>query len=144
MRFGLKKKLLIVDDEEDICELLVNVLQDDEHEIVTARNGQEGLLLARKNQFDCILTDINMPIMTGLEFIRELREESKTIPVIFFTAFNDHENMRRALKYGAFDFVSKPNFEKLKSIVQAACDSGEASKSVPGVNSVLGKIKDII
>ena len=134
----MKKKLLIVDDEEAIRELLVDALEEADHEIATAQNGKEALLLSQQRHFDCILTDIRMPVMSGFEFIKELRKTNSTVPVIFFTTFNDSENMKQALKYGAFDFISKPHFEKLMETVKAAYASTNDSENISN------KIKDLI
>lgn len=107
-----KKKLLIVDDEVDLRDLLYEQLieLDIENglEIHQAENGKIALDLAQSEWFDAILSDINMPIMTGLEFLANLRKTGSETPVVFLTGFADKSKAIEALRLDAFDFLEKP------------------------------------
>jgi DNA-binding NtrC family response regulator len=120
-----KARLLIVDDEADVLEVLVEALASLDisqgFEIATAKNGHEALKMIGSQGFDAVLSDINMPIMSGLEFLYELRKAGKETPVIFITGAGDKDRAVEALRLGCFDFLDKPwNHEKLISSVTQA------------------------
>ena len=126
-----KIKILIVDDEESITKLLATLLKDQVDEIKVAYNGKEALNIVKKEKgISLILTDIKMPIMDGLEFIKRVREMGHDTPVIFFTGYGSQEYMVQALEYGAYDFIDKPNLENLEEIV-GRC-----------INEKFGKVKN--
>jgi DNA-binding NtrC family response regulator len=113
-----KIKILIVDDEESITKLLATMLKDQVDEIEVAYNGRDALNIVKKNKnIALILTDIKMPIMDGIEFVKRIREMGHETPVIFFTGYGSQEYMVQALEYGAYDFIDKPNLENLEEIV---------------------------
>jgi len=116
-------KILIIDDEIGICETLADYLEDDIDIILTANNGLEALKVYEKEKpFDCIICDINMPIMNGVEFIKAIREKNDNTNFIFFTGHGTRELMSEAVKYGAFDFIYKPSFDNLFETINAAID----------------------
>ena len=104
-----KKKVLLVDDNHDILDLL-EVFLFSGYDCITAVNGFEGLKMAREAPPDCIVTDIMMPVMDGIKFLNNLRQDPKTagIPVIAVTSFIKKENMKSLLSMGFAGIVSKP------------------------------------
>lgn len=109
-----KKLVLLVDDEPDILDLYSVVLRREGHEVITARNGKEGVAVAKEKKPDLILLDLKMPVMDGVETIEKLKEDPKTkdIKVVFLTAFGDpkHEvdiDAKYAKEIGATDFLKK-------------------------------------
>jgi CheY-like chemotaxis protein len=84
---GGKKKVLVVDDEDDILEYLTTLLEDNGYETVTAKNGDEALERVKEGRPDLITLDISMPETSGVKFYRNIREtdEWKTIPVVMIT-----------------------------------------------------------
>lgn len=106
---GMKKKILVVDDEKDILELLSYNLTKEGFEVITARNGIEALELAKKGP-DLIILDIMMPEMNGIEVIRELAKDAKTasIPIILLTAKGSETDEIVGLEIGADDYIVKP------------------------------------
>lgn len=106
---GMKKKILVVDDEKDILELLSYNLTKEGFEVITARNGIEALELAKKGP-DLIILDIMMPEMNGIEVIRELAKDVKTasIPIILLTAKGSETDEIVGLEIGADDYIVKP------------------------------------
>ncbi|MFQ5700987.1 MAG: PleD family two-component system response regulator, partial [Acidobacteriota bacterium] len=103
-------RILVVDDQADILETTCAMLRKDDHEVITARDGVEGLERARSEKPDLILLDIEMPGMDGWEMLRLLRLEESTrrVPVAMFTILFDLREKVRALKYGAQEYVTKP------------------------------------
>jgi two-component system alkaline phosphatase synthesis response regulator PhoP len=105
---GASEKVLVVDDEEQIRELLREFLVDAGYEVLMAANGEEAIELAQRERPDLILLDIRMPELDGVETCVRLKthEETRSIPVIIATAFTD--TLAEALDAGADDFVNKP------------------------------------
>lgn len=101
-------KILVIDDTPEYIEMLSSILS--EYEVYAAKEGKKGLLLAESVQPDLILLDINMPLMTGYEVCRRLKQMDKvrTIPVIFLTANDGSDYEEIGFNLGAVDFISKP------------------------------------
>lgn len=101
-------KLLYVEDEDIIREQLERVLKRVVKDVVTASNGEEGLKIFREYRPDIIVTDIRMPLMTGLEMAREIRGIDKAIPIIITTAHSESEFLLEAIEINVSDFLLKP------------------------------------
>jgi len=103
-------KLLIVDDQVENLQLLVDIFSGEGHEILAARNGEEGLKVAQEEHPDLILLDINMPQLNGYEVCEKLKESetTKDITIIFLSASNSSVDEVHGLRLGAVDFISKP------------------------------------
>ncbi|MGO9482903.1 MAG: response regulator [Candidatus Kryptoniota bacterium] len=103
-------KALIADDIPMIRKLVEFHLKQIGFEILDAADGAEALVSASNWKFDLILLDIMMPEMDGLEVLRKIRAGSvnKETPVIIMTAYGDLANVRKAIEYGANDFIVKP------------------------------------
>lgn len=119
-----EKNLLLIDDEEMILTNLKYLLKNKAHHIFTATRAMEGYKILNSEKIHCVVCDISMPEMTGVELIRRIREEGNEVPFIFYTAFGNHVLMQEAAKYGAFDFLTKPVFEDLESIVSRGLGEG--------------------
>ena len=123
----MNKKILIVDDEKDLCTILSDALSRDHYRVVTAFNGKTALQLAKKEKPDLILLDIKMPGMDGIEVLRKIKKMKKEIVVIMFTGYGTLETAREAMKLGAYDYVTKPvDLLLLKSLMKEVL--GEDSK----------------
>ena len=101
-------KLLIIDDEENMCHMLRAITERHGYLVDTAANGREGLVLAEKETFDFILCDIKMPVMDGMAFLEEGKELLKETTVIMMSAYGSIDTALEAMKAGAYDFISKP------------------------------------
>ena len=115
-------RILVVDDEHDILELLEYTLKKLGFEVFMADNGADGIKLAREHKPDLILLDIMMPKMDGHEVCARIKEDSalKNTPVIFLTAREDEKTEIRSLDEGADDFLTKPiSISKLISRIKA-------------------------
>ena len=120
-----KKKILIVDDEADLRELLTEELKD--YELLEAGDGVEALEQVTLHAPDLIVTDIHMPNLDGLAFLKELRDRSNSTPVILMTGFGDQQKLRTAWILGAFDFLDKPfKMSQLHMLVKLALTEGSA------------------
>lgn len=103
-------KILLVDDEPDILEIVGYNLSNEGYSVFTAHNGKEALLVAERHQPELILLDIMMPEMDGIETCEKLREKSqfKDTIIVFFTARNEEFSQSAAYDAGADDYVTKP------------------------------------
>ena len=112
------KKVLIVDDETNMCSIIRDILVEDGYEVMVAGNGREALGVVQKTVPDLIITDINMPCMSGLDLLREVKNLHPQIQFIIMTAFGELETYLKAMNNGAFDYITKPlNIEMLKIMV---------------------------
>ncbi len=101
------KKILIVDDDENICELLRLYLEKDGFSTAVAHDGKEALYLAQINNPDLILLDIMMPVLDGWQVCREMRKNSN-VPIIMLTAKGETFDKVLGLELGADDYITKP------------------------------------
>lgn len=109
-------KLLFVEDERDLIMIISDTLKKLQANYLTASNGREALdILAQNSDIDVIVTDINMPIMNGLELIAEVRKTNKDIPIIIMSAHTEDEYMKTAKNLGVTDYLLKP-FDFIKFI----------------------------
>jgi len=121
-------KILIIEDERDIRELLHYNLQNFGFVVNLANNGESGLQLARKNKHDLILLDLMLPGMHGLEVCRIIKSDNKlnSIPVIMLTALGQEENIVKGLESGADDYITKPfSFKILHARIKSVLRRGK-------------------
>src|SRR6478735_7046198 len=120
-RIMLKSRVLIVDDEADIRELLSLTLQRMGLDTDCAGNEFEATQYMQKHSYDLCLTDMRLPDGDGLRLLEHVSKHYATTPVAVITAHGSAENAVAALKAGAFDYLAKPiALEQLRSIVKSA------------------------
>lgn len=100
--------LLSVDDEDAICDLIKYTMEPEGIEVITAENGRSALALLEKEPVDVVITDLLMPSMTGLEFIREMKKRKSNLPIIVITAYGNVDMAKQILAEGVFKLVEKP------------------------------------
>ena len=101
-------KLLVVDDEHDICDFVGTFFKDRGFNVFTALNGEEALFLTKKEKPDVVLLDIKMKGMDGLAALKHIKELDRNTKVIMVTALEDQDKMHEAYKLGACDYITKP------------------------------------
>jgi len=114
-------KILIVDDEDIVRSTLKRILNRDDMETTTAPCAKDALAILENEQFDLIITDVKMPEMDGITFLKKVKQDPKTelTPVIVLTGFATVEMTREALQNGAFNFLTKPfEVETILNIVK--------------------------
>ncbi len=104
----IEKKILIVEDSRSTRTLLAKVLDQKGYSVVTAANGQEGLEKLKEQGFPLVLTDLEMPVMNGHEFIRACNAQDDTPVILVLTSHGDTDTIIAIMKEGVFDYVIKP------------------------------------
>ena len=104
------KKILIIEDEQELCDSIAEILKFEGYAPFQSENGHNGLRLANKLSPDLILCDIVMPDLDGYEVLKRFRNEQKRklVPFIFITALNERKNYRQGMEMGADDYLTKP------------------------------------
>lgn len=137
------KKILFIDDEQFIVEILVELFQEDGWTARTANDGRDGLKVIGEYVPDVIVMDINMPVMDGLQMLQELAAKEIHTPVIFVTGFRDMEKMKTAWASGAYEFLDKPfDEERLLAIANTALVQGK--EYVRASRDRLNKVKEMM
>jgi two-component system, response regulator, stage 0 sporulation protein F len=114
-----QKRILVVDDEENARIALSKILAREGYEVASAGNGYEALNYLRGKEVELIITDINMPEMNGLSFLRELSKSHPDSNVIMVTAYGEVESYIEAMNLGAFEYINKPvRIDELKKIIR--------------------------
>jgi two-component system response regulator (stage 0 sporulation protein F) len=112
------KRILVVDDEENARVALSKILTREGYDVASACNGYEALNYLRGKEVELIITDINMPEMNGMTFLRELNHSHPASNVIMITAYGEVESYIEAMNLGAFEYINKPvKFEELNKII---------------------------
>ncbi|MCD6505458.1 SpoIIE family protein phosphatase [Candidatus Poribacteria bacterium] len=134
-------KILIVDDEEDILDLVDLSLTADGFDVITARSGPEALEKVREEMPDLILLDISMPDMDGYEVMRRLKGDRRTssIPIIMLTAASDKRDKVRSFSAGADDYVVKPfDADELTARIEAVLSRTRTIRYINPLISTMG------
>lgn len=108
-----KLKVLIVDDETMVRDVLYDILDNEGYEVTAVANAVAALKSGAENNFDLLLTDIKMPAMNGLELIRRFRETNPQIVPVLITGYPDLETVTAAIQQGAYDYIVKPIDKKV-------------------------------
>ncbi|MCR5819421.1 MAG: response regulator transcription factor [Bacteroidaceae bacterium] len=114
-------KILVIDDEQDLCEILKYNLETEGYEVVTANSAEEALQMPLHN-FALILLDVMMGEISGFQMARKMKDDPKlaNIPIIFITALYGEDNLVRGLNIGADDYITKPlSMKEVKARVKA-------------------------
>lgn len=118
----LSYNILIVDDSKSMRMLIKKMLESSglfSSNIMEAENGQAALDLMETQKMDLVFTDINMPVMTGLDMVKEMKRKSYNIPIIVITTDGSHATVVEAIANGAVGYIKKPfNAEMIKDIVE--------------------------
>jgi len=119
------EKVLIVEDERDIAQLMVTMMQSSGYQTIVAYDGVEGLNLALRERPDLILLDLRLPKMGGMQVLHDLREQQVSVPVVAVTAWRSEELVIEALRLGVKDYVKKPfALKELLEVAERALTEG--------------------
>ncbi len=125
----LKEKILAVDDEQSMREFLEIMLKKEGYRVSLASNGEEVLKLLEKDIFDLVLLDIRMPRMDGIAVLKKIKALSPETIVIMITAYASADTAIKAMKEGAYDYITKPfKIEEIKLIIKNALEKKNLQK----------------
>jgi DNA-binding response OmpR family regulator len=102
------EKILIVDDDQDLRFNLSNILKDEGYDVLAVEDGREALKTVQRNCPNLVLLDIRLPSMNGMEIFEKLKRMDKDLLIIMLTAYVEVKDAVKAMKLGAFDYVTKP------------------------------------
>jgi DNA-binding NtrC family response regulator len=126
--------ILIIDDEEEICSFLSDLLTREGYTAITANNPEEGLAKVEELRPDLVLLDLKMPRMDGVEVLRRIKTFDETIPVVIMTGYGTMDSAMAAMRLGAFDYITKPfDLAHVKALIKDAL--------VHRIHDALGKVK---
>jgi len=104
----MKSRILVVDDEESIREFLEIMLKKEGYEVTCAEDGQAALEVLKKKSFDLVISDMQMPNLSGMELLKHVKDQYPDVVFMMITAFGTTETAVEAMKIGAYDYVTKP------------------------------------
>ncbi len=144
-RYLKKLSLLYVEDDLNTSEELEYFLQNKVKKLYVAKNGQEGLELFEKYQPDLIITDIQMPIMTGIKMIKLIKQNNPNIPIVIITAFNDTDYLFEAIKLNVTNYLTKPlNLFALSDVLSSIAKNINLENENKEIYNTLKQYKDIV
>ena len=119
-------KIMVVDDEAEICDFVQSFFKERNFEVFTAHNGREALILVELKNPDIILLDMKMPGMDGLQTLRELKKRNYGGKIIMVTAVEEPEKIEEARVSGAAEYITKPLIlgQLEKTVIAAANEIG--------------------
>jgi len=113
-----KKRILVVEDDEEMRSLLKDFIEAEGFEADSVSNGAEAFRKLAKESFDLVITDVRMPGLTGLEILPGVRKLQPKASIIVITAFGSEQVCRRAIERGATAYLEKPiHFHKLRTLI---------------------------
>lgn len=137
----MKKKALVVDDDMATLDLMRFQLESENFDVVTAANGRKGIGFVEENEFDIILTDLNMPDINGIEMVKSCKEISPDTEIIMITGDGSASKAVEATKAGAFYYVEKPvDLEELMVLIEKAI---ERKQQKAEIQELRGKLTSV-
>ena len=144
-----KGKILVVDDERSMREILEIFLKNEGYSVTAASNGESALEVMKHDHFDLIITDMKMPKVGGLELLKNVKEIYPDTVVVIITAFGTTESAVEAMKLGAFDYITKPfQMDEIRLVVKNALEKQMLQQEVsilkeqlkpPSLENILGR-----
>jgi two-component system response regulator PilR (NtrC family) len=133
-----RKKILVVDDEEDVRETLATVLENLNYQALLAADGEEALSVVKNQRVDVILSDLYMPGMNGIELLKRVKTEKKNIIFLMITAHPTIETAVDAIKKGAYDYLTKPfHIEEVRIKLSRAMEKQGLTHSLRWANGLI-------
>ncbi|MBN1406797.1 MAG: response regulator [Calditrichaceae bacterium] len=140
-------RVLLIEDEPDVRESYIDMLTMLGYKVDSADNGVTGLEKLQNNKFDIVITDLNMPVMNGMEALRQIKKKDTDTEVIVITGFATIENAIGAMKQGAFDYITKPVSMEHVKIVLSKCmqriQARRENKKLKTMNAQLSELNEL-
>lgn len=138
-------KILVIDDERAIRNILKEILQNEGYAVDEANDGEEGFKKFTENNYDLVLCDIKMPKLDGNEFLHKATEHNADIPVIIISGHGNIETAVDAVKKGAYDYISKPpDLNRMLITIRNAMDKNTLVKETKVLKRKVSKVQEIV
>ncbi len=122
-------RILVVEDEKKVASFIKKGLEEELYQVDLAGNGKDGFEMTLNNEYDLIISDVMMPVMNGIQFVKELRKNKIITPVLLLTIKDSTKDKVEGLDSGADDYLTKPfSFEELTARVRALLRRKETQK----------------
>jgi DNA-binding response OmpR family regulator len=129
-----KRKILVVDDEINVCKSIRQAIVSDDYDVDMALSGEEALKKDKENPYDLIITDLMMPGISGMDLLTSLKTDRPGIKIIMVTGYPTIKTAVQSIKIGAFDYLPKPFTPKdLRGVVARAFKSTASDKEAPSL-----------
>lgn len=139
-----KKKILIVDDEQDANQELYEILMGEGYDVLLADNGERAKKNIAQNSLDLVLLDLKLPDVDGLDLIKNIKDTGRDTYIIVITAFGSLDSAKRAIKENVYDYVTKPfNPEKLIGIIKAGMEKQKIERILREKMAILERYREI-
>ena len=140
MAESMKLKMLVVDDDQDVCDYLQDVLTREGHRVSTLVKPMDALLEVKEGRYQIVLLDIRMPELDGIQLLRQIRAIDSDVCVIIMTAYPSVDSAIDTMKADAFDYLRKPfDNDQLRDVIQRAVrEKGLMVDAEERVNQLLG------
>ncbi|MFK5927175.1 MAG: sigma-54 dependent transcriptional regulator [Desulfuromusa sp.] len=133
-------KILVVDDENSLREMLSILLQREGYQVGQAVDGAAAFSMIQEKSYDLIISDIQMPKMNGIELLRQLRQQDNNVTVMMITAFSSTEEAVEAMKLGAYDYITKPfKNDEIRLVVKNALEREQLQQENRQLKQQLGQ-----
>ncbi|MBI5182136.1 MAG: sigma-54-dependent Fis family transcriptional regulator, partial [Nitrospirae bacterium] len=133
-----RPKILLVDDDKNILEVLKMRLESKGYSITTAENGSEAVEKIMKERFNLIISDLRMSVMNGMELMQEIMNIDPDLPIIILTAHGTIENAVEAMQKGAYSYITKPfDDENLLLHIKNALEKQRLTSEIKSLKGIL-------
>ena len=138
-------KILVIDDERSIRSTLKDILEYEKYQVDLAEDGQQGIDLIRKNEYDVVLCDIKMPGMDGIEVLQKIQILLPDVPVIMISGHGNIDTAVESIKKGAFDYIEKPlDLNRLLITIRNAMDKSNLITETKVLKKKVNKKYEIV
>lgn len=138
-------KILVIDDERSIRSTLKDILEYEKYQVDLAEDGQQGIDLIRKNEYDIILCDIKMPGMDGIEVLQKVQILAPDVPVVMISGHGNIDTAVESIKKGAFDYIEKPlDLNRLLITIRNAMDKSNLITETKVLKKKVNKKYEIV
>jgi signal transduction histidine kinase len=137
-------KILVIEDEVEVRQSYVDMFSFFGYNVESVPNGREGMSRITKNEYDIVVTDLNMPEMNGIEVLKYIKKKKPYIEVIVITGFATLENAIEAMKVGAYDYFAKPvDIEHVRIVISKCVQQIQSRKENEELRSLTQRLKDL-
>jgi two-component system response regulator HydG len=140
-----KKKILVVDDNEEFCRNVTDILELHDYDVMCAYDGLKAIELVVKNGFSLAMMDVRMPVLDGLKTFKQIKQLAPDTPVIMVSAYAVEDLVRDALREGAFGFLKKPiDFDELLRLIAKATSRGTMILVADNNKELCANLKEVL